>query len=90
MDRAGRVGPPSQGDLAGQERLVVQQALVAQQPLMAQQVLVLRRVLAPPALALSTMSADLPMRGQRPSMLGAKLTPSWRGCQPDAALERDW
>jgi hypothetical protein len=72
VDRAGRAGLPRREDLAGRERLVVRQGLVAQQ------VLVLRRVLAPPAVALSTMPAELPIRGQPPSMLRAKLTPSWR------------
>jgi hypothetical protein len=64
VDRAGRAGLPRREDLAGRERLVVRQGLVAQ------------RVLAPPAVALSMMPAELPIRGQRPSMLGAKLTPS--------------
>jgi hypothetical protein len=64
VDRAGRAGLPRREDLAGRERLVVRQGLVAQW------------VLAPPAVALSTMPAELPMRGQRPSKLDAKLTPS--------------
>jgi hypothetical protein len=70
VDRAAQAGLPRREDLAGRERLVVQQGPVVQQ------VLVLPRVLAPLALALSTMPAELPIRGQRPSMLGAKLTPS--------------
>jgi hypothetical protein len=62
----------------GQEAPVDRAGLPRREDLAGREGPVAQRVLAPPALALSTMPAELPIRGQRPSMLGAKLTPSWR------------